>query len=75
MQTIRWRLNDPSEGPYRWSKVHIVGRTDGETYTVCGLIVPDQPYMADYAELTDRPDTCKTCLRLSRFKEERGKCR
>lgn len=39
---IQWRLNDPTEGPYRWSRVHVVEGLS--VRTMCGIIIPAHPY-------------------------------
>ena len=64
---IRWRLNDPAEeSRQRWTRGHFLD-TAGATTTLCGLPVPDLPYMEDRDEqIPDGAYYCERCKVVSR---------
>jgi hypothetical protein len=67
---LRWRLNDPIEENdkrtgARWTRVHKF--VDGDSHTLCGLAIPDHPYMADYDDGTpDGAPVCDRCKTVAR---------
>ena len=60
---LSWRPNDPAEElRERWTKVHVVRREDqhcSDARALCGLLIPDFPYMADFG--ADIPDAAPIC--------------
>lgn len=59
---MRWRLHDPAEGPYRWSRAHLVHFQTERA--LCGVTVAWNAYMVDWEEYlpADAP-RCKTCAK------------
>lgn len=68
---IRWRAVDPGEaadgsGSTAWTRVHVsrAGRHDSKAKTLCGLAIPDMPYMDDMdTNVPTGAPRCKTCVR------------
>lgn len=73
MMIIRWRAVDPGEafsgeGSTAWTRVHTSrdGKYDSDARTLCGLKIPDTPYMTDMDDqVPSGAPRCKTCERRS----------
>lgn len=71
---LRWRAVDPAEafngqGSTQWTRVHVAreGEHDDAARTLCGIGVPDRPYMADVNNnVPESAPRCKTCVRLAK---------
>lgn len=70
---IRWRSVDPAEamggnGSTLWTRVHVSrdGRHDSDAKTLCGLKIPNMPYMEDMDEhVPSSAPRCKHCAKLA----------
>ncbi len=67
MHHLQWRLNDLAEETRpRWTRVHKIVAIDATT-TLCGLAVPEHPYMANYDENTNPgAPVCDRCKAVAR---------
>lgn len=71
---IRWRDKDPAEqgdswrpGRDNWTRVHVSrdSHHDSDATTVCGLKIPDSPYMSEMdGEIPSGAARCKRCERV-----------
>ena len=70
MRLLRWRLHEPTEGPPRWTRVHICPSPASER-TLCGIEPDGFAYDMTFDEWipADAP-RCKRCARKA-AKEER----
>lgn len=67
LSLIRWRDADPGESDRsargnNWTRVHVLAANG--TSTICGLVVPNHPYMEDYnADIPAGAPKCQRCAR------------
>lgn len=73
MTSIRWRNCDPAEhqnyiGATAWTRVHVLQNlpADATRFTLCGIEVPDYPYLEDIdLQIPSDVPRCKSCRKAA----------